>query len=91
MENNIPVTIIDGREIKTEKYWYGKIKSEKEHLQLICDKLTYGISSEYVNVDDIEEIEFLEEMKGDLEYHIEKINTLIDDIVCRVEELQDEQ
>jgi len=81
MENNIPVTIIDGREIKTEK----------EHLQLICDKLTYGISSEYVNVDDIEEIEFLEEMKGDLEYHIEKINTLIDDIVCRVEELQDEQ
>jgi hypothetical protein len=76
MEKNV-LCKFDGREIY----------SESELLQKICDKLMYGIGTEYVNVDEIEDISILEQCYGDLEYSLEKISTLMDSVGDRLSEL----
>ncbi len=72
------------------KYDGREIYSETELLQNICDKLTYGFGTEYVNVDEIEDISILEQCYGNLEYSLERISTLMDSVGERLSELSEE-
>ena len=69
------------------KYDGKEIYSESELLQKICDKLTYGFGTHYVDVDEINEVSILENCYGELEYHLEKISTLMDSIENRLSEI----
>ncbi len=69
------------------KYDGKEIYSESELLQKICDKLTYGFGTQYVDVDEINEVSILENCYSDLENHLEKISTLMDSIENRLSEI----
>ena len=73
------------------KYDGKEIYSESELLQKICDKLIYGFGTEYVDVDEINEVSILENCYGELEYHLEKISTLMDSIENRLSEIDGDE
>lgn len=68
-----------------------KIYFESEHLQIVCDNLTFNFNPEYINIDSIDDLVLLESSLGDLQYHLAKIESLIDSIEERISEINEEE